>query len=116
MKFRIVKNVPGGKVASRVGSKYRDLLPTLVEQDRFTLILFKARRDEKTSRVVMSSAARQAVDRLGEVSRGERVFALAGDFTSEARAVFDHRGIEVVSSAFFGWTDERYQLIKNPPS
>jgi hypothetical protein len=63
----------------------------------------------------MSNAVRQALNRVGEKS-DQRVLALAGDFTLEARALLKAADIEVVQLSDFGWTDERYKAIKAPPS
>jgi hypothetical protein len=114
MRFQIVKDVPGAVLASHVRADLRDFLPPVgSKEERFTLIQFRFQRDEKGSGVVTSNSVRQALRRLGEVN-ADRILALAGDFTLEARSLLKVHGIEVVATTCFGWTDEGYQAIKRP--
>jgi hypothetical protein len=61
----------------------------------------------------LSSAVEQALARLGTVE-GERVLALGGDFTQEAKVALRRIGVEPIGLADFGWTDASYKNIKGP--
>jgi hypothetical protein len=56
--------------------------------------------------------ASAALRRLGPVG-GQRVLALAGDFTQEARRLLTAAGVEPLGLGDFGWTDESYKAIRD---
>jgi hypothetical protein len=77
-----------------------------------TLIVYRFGHDEKGDGVITSKAVRQAIERLGDAA-GQRVFAFAGEFTLEARALLEQNQIGAVVLGDWAWTDERYKAIKS---
>jgi hypothetical protein len=113
MKFQIVRDISVERLASHVRPAFRGLIPApRSKTEIFALILFRFQHDEKGSGVIISSAAEQALARLGNV-QGQRTLALGGDFTLEAKALLRQNGVEPVGLRDFGWTDESYLNIKN---
>lgn len=112
MKFKIVRGICGEALAKNVRREFVDRLPPRSKGEQFTLMLFRFQRDEKCSGVILSSVAEHAISRLGD-RHGERVLALGGDFTQEARSLLEANGIEPIALGDFHWTDESYKRIKN---
>ena len=112
MKFQIVRDIPVERLASHVRPAFHGLLPAPRSKTEIvTLILFRFQHDEKGFGVIPSSAAEQALARLGNV-RGQRALALGDDFTLEAKVLLQQNGVEPVGLRDFGWTDDSYLRIK----
>ncbi len=114
MKFRIVESVTGENLAGQVPTRYRAIIPRHEIGEKFTIIVFRPQSDERVSGVIWSGLARQAIGRLGKAQQqGERVLALAADFTDEAFSVLDAHGIEPIRLTHFGWSDESWLNRRN---
>lgn len=112
MKFQIVRDVASERLTSHLRPAFHSIVPSpLSDDERFTLILFRFTHDEKGSNVIRSKSAEQALARLGNIA-GQRILALAGDFTLEAKALLKQNGVEPIGLRDGGWTDELYLRIK----
>ena len=111
MQFRVVEHVPSDRVASHVPAKLRQYLPTAYDDRLCTLVIFRFQRDEKQSGVISSSTVRKALSRF-EPTAGERLLALAGEFTLESQELLRGSSFEVVMAGDFGWTDESILAIR----
>jgi hypothetical protein len=87
---------------------YRRRLPPIVERssETFAVLLFPHERED----VVISSAVRHALQ--SQHSSDERMIAVGGNFTEEARAFLDAAGVIVLRLSDFHWTDDSYKAIK----
>ena len=115
MQFRIVEHVQPERVASHVPAVLRPYLPTEYDNRLCTLVIFRFQRDEKGSGVISSSTVRKALSRF-EPTVGERLLALAGEFTLESQKLLREKSFDLVMVGDFGWTDERILAIREGKS
>ena len=112
MKFQIVRDIPVQRLASYVRPAFHGLLPAPQSNTEiFTLILFRFQHDDKGYDVILSSVAKQALARLGNV-QGQRTLAFGGDFTLEAKVLLRQNGVEPIGLRDYCWTDDSYLRIK----
>src|SRR5919202_1583028 len=102
MKYSISVGLTGAQVRGRIPPRLRRRVPNEVREDgTYSLIVFRG------PEVVSSSAARRALDRLGE---GEGQLVAAGpNFTTEARALLAERAAILVAAGDLHWTDSSVQ-------
>jgi hypothetical protein len=107
MKLRIVRGVESARLADILPPPLRRRLPgTLRRGGPYTVLIFPLGQDP-----VKSGAAAKAVARLGEGDAAP-VLAFGAEFTADALAILDGRGVTVVSVGDFHWTDEAFERIR----
>ncbi|WP_035614335.1 hypothetical protein [Haloferula sp. BvORR071] len=104
MSLTITKRVSNAKLAKMLPRSLAEFAASLHLPEPTTLVVFD---DE----VVSSGSTRKALRKLSAESGGSALFA-ARDFTIEARQLIESHGIQIMSQTNFGWSDERYEMIR----
>jgi hypothetical protein len=107
MRVSISRGIRGSEIDDAIPGRYQGLADTAARQSESLTVL--AFPDEH---VVTSSDVARALKRLKNA--GEDVVAFMGDATIEALAALRSAAIRAFHLRSFGWTDERYAVIRQP--
>jgi hypothetical protein len=105
----IQRNLTAAEVARQLPPQYRDRLPRNIARSEktFALLLFPHDRDD----VVISAAVRRALNSWQSTTE-DRIIAVAGNFTLEARELLEAARAIVLRMGDYHWTDESYKSIQ----
>ena len=106
MRTTIRRGVPGSGIEAALPGLYRPLLRAGMRRMREAHLLLFPQQG-----VTTSTAARRALTKLASIATAPS-FAFAYDATDEARELLEAAGVRVLTLRSSGWSDARYQSIK----
>jgi hypothetical protein len=111
MSFRVIQDLPIGKLENAVPTAYRAMSDALPNKTAIvTLILFRSSKGD----VILSRTAKRALEKIPKKGQETRI-AIGGCFTAEAEALLKKYAFEVLCLSDLHWTDDAYISLRGAP-